>query len=157
MKRVPIKSSANPEDPRPWFEMLLADGSPEVELLAANGLLAFREHMADIGKRPFPAEERERVMKNETAAARRKYPTRLATGPRPQGSPKPEESRPNLRDEVHVLAMTMDGEVEFVPSSQQRHEYYAHLAWYDPLTSEWTALEFGDDDEQGDDDEPGVE
>lgn len=48
-------------------------------------------------------------------------------------------TKPN---EVHVLAVTMDGAVEFVPESEQKPIYYAHLAWYDPTTDELTVLEF---------------
>jgi hypothetical protein len=44
--------------------------------------------------------------------------------------------------EVHVLAITLEGDVEFVPVSEQRPEYYAHLAWYDPTTGSLDALEF---------------
>lgn len=44
--------------------------------------------------------------------------------------------------ETHVLAVTLDGQVDFTPESEQQPEYYAHLAWYDPETDSWTRLNF---------------
>jgi hypothetical protein len=34
--------------------------------------------------------------------------------------------------ETHVLAITLEGVVEFIPQSEQRPVYYAHLAWVHP-------------------------
>lgn len=44
--------------------------------------------------------------------------------------------------ERHVLAVRLDGTVEFVAVSDQQEVYYAHLAWYDPSTGEVTQLVF---------------
>lgn len=44
--------------------------------------------------------------------------------------------------EVHVLAVTMGGALEFVPVSEQAVEYFTHLAWYDPVAAAWTVLRF---------------
>ena len=53
------------------------------------------------------------------------------------------KKKSDKKDEVHVLAITLDGEVEFVPASEQRPVYYAHLAWvYPDGTIE--ELEFGE-------------
>lgn len=49
---------------------------------------------------------------------------------------------PGKATERHVLAVTEDGIVEFVPESEQRPVYYAHLAWYDPTTQTLEVLDF---------------
>lgn len=45
-------------------------------------------------------------------------------------------------EERHVLAVDLEGDVDFVPVSEQRATYYAHLAWYEPQSDEWEVLEF---------------
>lgn len=45
-------------------------------------------------------------------------------------------------DERHTLALTLDGDVEFVPLSKQRPIYYAHLAFVDPVTGDADVLAF---------------
>ena len=47
--------------------------------------------------------------------------------------------------EWHVLAITLDGTIEFVPFSQQRPEYYAHLGVYKPESNTWELLQFIDE------------
>ena len=49
---------------------------------------------------------------------------------------------PDVMNEQHVLAITLNGDLEFVPFSKQRPEYYAHLGWYDPSTDTWELLQF---------------
>lgn len=47
--------------------------------------------------------------------------------------------------EEHILAITLNGQVEFVAASQQRPVYRAHLAFFNPVTQTWRRLVFIDD------------
>lgn len=58
---------------------------------------------------------------------------------------KPLKLKLTKSTEVHVLAVTLDGGYEFVPASEQRPAYYAHVAWYNPVTQEWKVLDFQED------------
>lgn len=118
MKNVPIRSCSNPDDPRPWADIDLADGSTAVTVKELNGLPAFRQRNG-LGADVPPGWKRR---PNSTAHS-------FAVD---GGAP----------DEIHVLAVTLDGAIVFVPESQQESVYYAHLAWYDPATGEWTRLVF---------------
>ena len=128
MKRPPIRSRRDEARPEPWADLLLADGSLDVQVRELNGLLVAREHAA------------ERAGQALDKATRNK----LEQGRRPNATSHTFELDADADDEVHVLAQTLDGDLEFVPESKQRPEYYAHLAWFDPSTGEWTALEFVD-------------
>jgi hypothetical protein len=136
-----IRSNPDESNPRPWADFELGDGSLSVTVGALNGLHAFREAMAARGERPYPEAERTKV-----GASRRPTPTKhtlsLSTEQRPADEQPSDPARPSLADEVHVLAVTLEGDLEFVPTSRQRHVYYAHLAWYDPLTKVWDKLQF---------------
>lgn len=100
--RIQIRSSSNPDDPRPWFEYAVDIAGKKVTFTKANG----RPAMASI-------------VKDHAIAF-----------------------KPGKLNERHVLAVTEDGVVEFVPVSEQRPVYYAHLAWYDPTTQTLEILEF---------------
>ena len=49
--------------------------------------------------------------------------------------------------ELHVLALRLDGQLEFVPQSKQQPVYYAHLAFVDPVSGDADVLAFVDEDE----------
>lgn len=49
--------------------------------------------------------------------------------------------------EPHVLALRLDGVLEFVPQSKQKPVYYAHLAFVDPVSGDADVLAFVDEDE----------
>jgi hypothetical protein len=110
-----IRSSRDPDDPRPWFDFRLrSDLRAVVE--DVKGLAAADWSDAD--------ETDEQALVEDS-------PHSLVIS-----REKPEER--------HVLAVTTDGAIEFVPESEQRPVYYAHLAWYDPLLDEITQLQFID-------------
>ena len=44
--------------------------------------------------------------------------------------------------ETHVLAVTLDRQVEWVPISKQKPVYWAHLGFWDPATDTLRLLEF---------------
>lgn len=54
---------------------------------------------------------------------------------------------PTALTEPHVLALTLEGVMEFVPVSKQRQVYYAHLAFVDPVSGDAEVLIFEDDGE----------
>ena len=56
------------------------------------------------------------------------------------------ELSPIKPTEIHVVAITLDGNLEFVPESEQRPEYYAHLGWYNPVMDTWTILDFQEEE-----------
>lgn len=99
-----IRSSSDPNDPRPWFKFDINPPLNRVVFSEANG-------------RPGLG----RVVTTHAI-----------------------KIDPALPNEVHVLAVTEDGIVDFVPLSKQRPVYYAHLAWYDPSTGTLTTLDFED-------------
>lgn len=49
--------------------------------------------------------------------------------------------------EKHVLALRLDGVLEFVPQSKQQPVYYAHLAFVDPVSGDADVLAFVDEAE----------
>lgn len=143
MNRPRIASRRDPDRPEPWAEVEVVDGSLSINVEEINGVAPFRD-----------AEERRlrgRALPGATRAALDRARNRsrgprgltLTTGDRDETAPDLAD-RPRLEDEVHVLAVTLDGDLEFVPESKQRPAYYAHLGWYDPTSGEWTALEFVD-------------
>lgn len=130
MQRRPIVSRRDPDDPRPWADLELTDGSLDVQVRELNGLPAFRARNG-LGADEPPGWKRRPDATAHTFARSSDDQAAADTGVAPA-------------DEIHVLAVTLDGELEFVPTSQQQPVYYAHLAWWDPATGEWTALEFID-------------
>lgn len=145
MKVNKIISSSNPDDPRPWADFEVSDGSLQVTFRTLNGITAYQEAAAKRRGTTLGVAQRDAFKRTEFSnAAGRMQTLSLATGPRLPGE-KVFEGRPNLSDEEHMLAVTEDGEIEFVPFSRQRQVYYAHLASYDPLTGEWTLLSFVDE------------
>lgn len=141
MQTAQIASDLDPTSPRPWAELKVADGSLEVDVVVMNGLLPFREAQAARGERPLSAAERSKVASSRPGKRRFALSTEKRANPSQAADPGP----PNLAEEIHILAVTLDGEYEFVPVSRQRPEYYAHLGWYDPSTKEWTILQFVQD------------
>jgi len=111
IKRIPIRSVDDPNNPKPWFEMDLDEASMSLRIRKANGL---SRALAGVSPR---AEQ----------ALVKTHPLQL---------------NPQARDEIHALAVTLDGSLEFVPMSKQRPVYYAHLGFYDPRTDTWELLEF---------------
>lgn len=116
MRSSPIRSFSDPARPEPWAELVVADGSLDVTVRALNGLEAYKRAR---GEDVPPGWKR-----------------------RPEATAHTLARSPSKPDETHVLAVTLDGDLEFVPQSEQRPVYYAHLAWWDPATGEWTVLEF---------------
>lgn len=111
-----IYSNPDPANPRPWFEYDVTDGPDglSVAFEKANGLAAAGWTNA--------SEAAEDALMNNSRHG-------LAVSPE-----KP--------DEVHVLAVTVDGDVVFVPRSEQAPVYYAHLGRYDPVDGYWDLLTF---------------
>jgi len=108
-----IKSSSDAADARPWFNHdLRSDLRAEVE--DANGLAA--------------AEWTEATDNDEQTLVEESVHDLVIS------SEKPEE--------VHVLLVTTDAQLRFVPRSEQPAVCYAHLAWYDPASDEITQLNF---------------
>lgn len=128
MKRIPIVSRRDETDPHPWADLDLIDGSLEVQVRELNGLPAFRARNG-LGVEDPPGWKRRPQATSHTFARSTDDVAAAGTGVAPA-------------DEVHVLAVTLDGVLKFGPTSQQQPVYYAHLAWWDPATGEWTALEF---------------
>lgn len=110
-----INSVKDPDDPHPWFDFELRSDL-RAEIREATGLSAAAWTDA--------ATSDEQVLVDDSAHS-------LAIS-----AEKPMEE--------HVLAVTTEGEIDFVPRSEQRAVYYAHLAWYDPETDELDVLEFAD-------------
>lgn len=54
---------------------------------------------------------------------------------------------PTALTELHVLALRLDGQLEFVPQSKQQPVYYAHLAFVDPVSGDADVLAFVDEGE----------
>ncbi len=142
MRTQPILSRRDPDDPHPWAEIDVEDGNLAINVRALNGAAPSRAGQEARAGRTRPEAARRGI---EQAEERARGPRGLALtqGTRPDDAPDLDE-RPTLADEIHVLAETLDGDLEFVPESQQRETYYAHLGWYDPATGEWTLLEFVD-------------
>ena len=110
-----IKSSSDPDDPRPWAEMaasLLGDGQVQITLSKINGLAASSEVSADTAKEQ---------------ALCQTYTFQLTSG---------------KEDQLHFLIVTFDGDLKWVPQDELPSVCYAHLAWYDPSTDTLTALQF---------------
>lgn len=126
-----ILSTSDPDDPRPWFRFTFDGATLTVDMTEANGLAAYSKANGRA------------VSKQKEAAARRKHAFTLAPERRADLPPR-DPALPPRDQEVHVLAMTEDGDLEFVPQSEQRPVYYAHLAWYDPATGDVAVLEFVD-------------
>lgn len=143
MKRPPIRSRRDESDPHPWAELNLTDGSREVEVVELNGLLRARELAAERAGEKLDNAER-RKLENSRRPTPTTHTFELDGDTDPTVDDDGNPTGPAPADEVHVLAQTFDGELEFVPLSKQRPEYYAHLAWFEPDTGEWTALEFHD-------------
>lgn len=120
MKTVPLKSSSNPDDPRPWADLALTDGSLDVTVNALNGLVAFRQRNG-LGAEAPPGWQK-----------------------RPDPTSHSFSLTAGKEAETHVLAVTLDGTLVFVAESDQQSVYYAHLAWWEPASGEWTALDFID-------------
>ena len=131
MKRIQVRSHQDENDPHPWAELDIADGSLDIRVKALNGLEAFRERNG-LGAGSPPGWQRRPEATSHS----------LERSTEAGASPIQDPLRPQIRDEVHVLALTLDGALEFVPSSQQKPVYYAHLGWWDPLSSEWTVVDF---------------
>lgn len=120
MNIIRITSSDNPNNPFPWADLEINDNSLSVGVKAFNGLEAYqRIKMRQQGQSLTPTMAQKFKKNPETLNLRLKNPS-----------------------ERHVLAVTEEGEYEFVPFSQQRLIYYAHLAWYTPTTGEWEVLKF---------------
>lgn len=128
MIRRPVTSRRDPARPEPWAELDLVDGSLSVTVQALSGLDVARERAAERVGEPLDQKTRDQ----------------LAKAKRPHVTEHTFALDPDAPDEVHVLAQTLDGDLEFVPLSKQRAVYYAHLAWFAPSTAEWTALQFVD-------------
>lgn len=108
-----IESSSDPSNGLPWFKFDVDTVDMSVGFSKANGLANFPDAAAGADLDHLPPNSR--------------HSLKLSTD-------KP--------DEVHVLAVALDGTLEFVPVSEQREVYYAHLAWYDPSTGNADAMEF---------------
>lgn len=142
MKTRSIASSSDENDPRPWADIKVTDGDLTVVVNALNGVLPFREKQEQAQGRVLSD-----TVRNSLKGKRRPIPTThklgLSTAKRDPNE-EFDSTRPELADEIHVLAVTIDGDVEFVPFSRQNRFYYAHLGWYDPKTREWDVLQFID-------------
>lgn len=139
MKKLKIQSDPDPETSWPWFALEVADGSPDFEITEANGLIPFRHRMRSQAMPFGPATQA--LVEANAAKLKGKRKGVLKRGAPPPGALR-QPGRQNYEDEIHVVAVTIDGEVDFVPHSEQRLEYYAHLAWYDPKTQTWDVLDF---------------
>lgn len=128
MRTTPVKSKSDESTANPWVQFDVADGSLQVTVRALNGVVPFREAQARAEGRELAARERSEIASRGQRAVRTHTFTVDTSVPA----------------ELHVLAVTVDGDLEFVPASKQRPVYYAHLAWYDPTTSEWSRLSFVD-------------
>lgn len=108
-----IVSNSDPTNPRPWFEFTLGTDL-RTEITVANGLASAKWTNA--------SSQEENALVNNSSHSH--------------------ILNSNKNGEIHVLAVTLGGKLEFVPFSEQRDEYYAHLAEYDPNTGKITQLEF---------------
>ncbi|MDQ7794160.1 MAG: hypothetical protein RDU89_07070 [bacterium] len=112
MQEVTIRSDPSEDSPRPWFEFEFNEKSLAVTVSRIRGL------SRALGRSDRALED---SLEGKTVAL---------------------QLNPDRATEIHVLAVTLDGELEFVAESQQRPIYYAHLAWYDPVKREAKVLKF---------------
>lgn len=137
MRHVPIRSARSENDPRPWANLGLTDGSLTIEVRELSGLLRAREIAAEQAGKALDKATRDKLEKGRRPNATTHMFALDTDTTAPTGGVAP-------ASEVHVLAVTLDGDLEFVPLSKQRPAYYAHLAWFDPSTGEWDRLQFID-------------
>lgn len=140
MKKNIIKSDLSESSPRPWMEFDVVDGSTSVTINKINGVVPYLRYRAFQENKDFSTTAAQAVDARVRSMIKR-HNFSLATGTKTPEELTPGES-PNLAEEVHVLAVTLEGEVEFVPFSRQKAEYYAHLGLYNPATGEWEVLQF---------------
>jgi len=127
MKESPILSIPHEDDPRPWAEFEVTDGSLEVTMTNMNGLGAFHQHNV-----------------RAIEPIRRRTPEQAkATLKAAHGKRRLKLSK-NFPHEMHLLAINLDGDVVFHPVSEYEPYYYANLAYYHPDTGEWERLVFKD-------------
>jgi hypothetical protein len=111
-----ISSSSDPSDPQPWFDFDFDSADLEVDIREANGLAAAGWTNA--------SEQAEQDLVGNSIHAK---------------------SLNSEKDtEVHVLLIDLDGNLQFVPESEQPAVCYAHLAWYDPEADTLDQLTFTD-------------
>lgn len=108
-----IESNSDPNDPRPWFDHDLRSDL-RADIRDANGAAAADWTTA--------TETDEQTLVEDSSHS-------LTIS-----SEKPEE--------VHILLVTTDGQLQFIPESEQPAVCYAHLAWFNPDTGEITQLNF---------------
>lgn len=108
-----IKSDPDPDTGRPWFDFDFDTSALEATFREANGLSNHPDAAANASVDHLPPNSKHAMSLNA-----------------------------NKDTEVHVLAVALDGTLDFVPLSEQRAEYYAHLAWYDPTDGTLDKLEF---------------
>lgn len=117
----PIKSCADRDCPRPWVEYAdfkVKPGGIECKIVRCSGPAASPEcKTVDAAK--------ERALEKVWSFT---YDLTALTEP-------------------HVLALTLDGQLEFVPQSKQKPVYYAHLAFVDPVSGDADVLLFVDEGE----------
>lgn len=138
MQRHPICSRRDPDRPEPWADLDLVDGSLTIAVRELNGFTAAKEIAAARAGEALDAAELNALKGRERPEVTSETLQLSTDTTAPEGGGLPPA------EQVHVLAVTLDGDLEFVPESQQASVYYAHLAWYEPATGEWTAFEFID-------------
>jgi hypothetical protein len=143
VKRTPVRSSPDPEDPRVWVELDAEDGSLTVHVRNLNGLVPYREEEAALSGGRVTAYARKKLLAAQAGAVGERT---FARSTELRGEDEEfDPDRPQPADEVHLLMLTLDGDLLFAPTSRVRGSFYAHLGAYDPATGEWELLEFVDD------------
>ncbi|MEX0748786.1 MAG: hypothetical protein WD467_03260 [Candidatus Saccharimonadales bacterium] len=123
-----IVSRRDPNHPTPWCDFEVTDGSLTVIIQELSGLRPCRQLMAEQSNSLLPATTCDQLEGKCSAMATTHNLT----------------LDPSAATVKHVLAVTLDGDLEFIPEHLQQPIYFAHLASYEPSTGEWTKLRFVD-------------
>lgn len=130
MQQSQIYSVSAEENPRPWVEFDVTDGSLDIELKKANGIAAFHRRSENQQTWRRDANASDQRMKNAVGKRRLRLSTKY----------------PN---EMHCLTINLDGDLVFHAVSEYEEAYYCNLAYYYPATGVWNRLVFVEDPNPG--------